>query len=483
MSGFYGGRRGASLEIVASYENVQEMMQHINEIDYNQYVITKDTNTLYRKLQDRYQEITTLSTGGGGASSSLNYKTILSEYNDLKNAYGSNAGYTENSYSTENGLIDGSLNKEIKYNTYFDSNTGYTYIGFEFPYPVIEFKTGENQNISFVKENSDNPFHQVWNVNLKESGGGGQSSGTIYFSNLRTVPAASVSSTVYNPLNDKIYDISEYKEKNSLVVLYNQTNTTNNTNKTYFFGEYNSISSIEVSETGVFRVTDLNNNSYTYEFNDIKEVSLENGIFKIVYKNGLEYTSNIIYPTSLNYDDDLNKISAIYSNGEKEYISNELNYIKKVIVTDNQHLLIYYSSPAFRAAHTTIEYNGEAGWIDYGLIRSDNGIYVGKNLVPSEISSSSSSITKETIITYLNQIYPQGLQGENLKGKLISVGYINDQKQLYAFDYDANEWYYLSDSGNQIDLTTTSFIGKTNTDSSILNDLPNGCIWFVTEEI
>ena len=45
MSSFYGGKRGASLEIVKSYDTYDAMIQDQSNIDYNEYVLAKIVET------------------------------------------------------------------------------------------------------------------------------------------------------------------------------------------------------------------------------------------------------------------------------------------------------------------------------------------------------------------------------------------------------------------------------------------------------
>ena len=85
MSSFYGGKRGASLEIKQSYADYNAMIQDQNNIDYNEYVITTDNNILYRRIQNGYQEITklTVSTGepgGEGGGTEISGPTYISPY-------------------------------------------------------------------------------------------------------------------------------------------------------------------------------------------------------------------------------------------------------------------------------------------------------------------------------------------------------------------------------------------------------------------
>ena len=500
MSSFYGGKRGASLEIKQSYADYNAMILDQDNIDYNEYVITTNNNMLYRRIQNGYQEITKLtvsageSGGGGSGGTEISGPTYISPYESIKSQGSLDAeNYREATFMAAEMVNAGK--GEFKYNSFYDKSTGTSYVGFQIPYPDISFNT-ENQNITFEKINSSNPFKMAWKVSVTggESGGGGggssEASSVIYFENLRTLPATGISetTTIYNPMNNQPYDLSELKSRNATIVVYDKRDTTNNTTVTYFFGEYNSIKSINISEKGKFVITDINNNTYEYTFNDIASVKLENGVFTVIYTNGTTYTSDITYVENIALDEDTQKLKATYSNQDTDFISDELNIIKDVVVTENSHLLIYYSGPAFKQKYDTISYNGKDGWIDYGIIRSDNGIYVGKNILPSDIlGADGGSLTQSRVINYLNEIYPQGLIGDNLQGKLVTVGYNTDNKTFYAFDYSANTWYFLSDStfgsSSVSDLGNTNYIGPLDTSEDILESLPNGCTWFITQEV
>lgn len=492
MSSFYGGRRGASLEIKQSYDNYTAMIADQDNIDYNAYVVTKDNNTLYRRIQDGYQEITKLAissgeSGGGGSENAG--PTYISSYDLIKSQYGGEEQYTEATFLNSEMINAGSGEAaEIKYNSFYDSTTGTSYIGFQIPYPDISFTT-KSENITFTKVNNTNPFKFAWEVTVSGSGGGSSSSNTIYFQDLRAVPAASISIDVYNPIDNSLYDLTTQKENNTIVVLYDKVDATANTTTTYYFGDYNAIQSIDISEDGVFTITDINDQIFTYIFHDIDSVTLIDGKFKVIYKDGTEYISDITYVQSIALDEESQKLIATYSNQTTDVISNELNIILKTVVTDDNHLLVYYSGPEYRQTYGSVSYDGLDGWVDYGKVKSDNGLYIGKNISPSVIlgTTGGNVLTQSKIISYLNTTYPTGLLGDNLAGKLVTVGYDSENKSFYAFDYDVNSWYFISDttstSSETSNLSDTNFIGPITTDPEILEQLPNGCTWFITQEI
>ena len=84
----------------------------------------------------------------------------------------------------------------------------------------------------------------------------------------------------------------------------------------------------------------------------------------------------------------------------------------------------------------------------------------------------------------LNANYPNGLTGED-KGKVITAGTYNNDKNFFAYDYDENTWYYLGSLSGVTDFTE-AFLFASENDANIeskKNTLKNGGVWFVIEEI
>ena len=188
MSSFYGGKRGASLEITKAYDTYQDMINDADNVDYNEYVIAKvvpvdDTssttknNVLYRRIQEGFQELTeltiqTVSDGGGGSGGggegpsvvASKSTTVIDSFSALKNNYSgqTGSGYTESNFvlsdcvAPSRELTDGVGNiVNVKYNYCTIQNTNAetgevtyeTHIGFQLPYQEIELEAG-NSNIT-----------------------------------------------------------------------------------------------------------------------------------------------------------------------------------------------------------------------------------------------------------------------------------------------------------------------------------------------
>lgn len=138
-------------------------------------------------------------------------------------------------------------------------------------------------------------------------------------------------------------------------------------------------------------------------------------------------------------------------------------------ITEDRHLVVLYSDPekrngfmnpnhptAYDFGHGTgnYEYNGYTGWYDLGSIYAESGVLVGLNIDPTTIDDNllPDEPTQEQVIAYLNDPehgHPGGLEGLDLKGKIVTVGIPGGEKSFYAFDYnyDTNNnykgWYYL----------------------------------------
>lgn len=539
MSSFYGGKRGASLEITKAYDTYKDMIDDANNVDYNEYVIAKvvpadDTssttknNVLYRRIQEGFQELTeltiqTVSDGGGGSGGggegpsvvASKSTTVIDSFSALKNNYSTQTGYIENNFvladciAPSRDLEDGVGNTvNVKYNYYTVQHTGVetgevtyeTHIGFQLPYQEIELQSGDNINIQEIKD-ENNPYKVAWKISATGGNGGGSSgnaANVVYLQNLRVVEASQISNNteLRNPVdNSTIVVTDEWKKNRTTVMLYDQF--ADGVTTTFYFGDYNSIKSVEVDQDkGTFTITDIKDNVQTYTFTDIEDISLVDGQLTISYKNKPEdqatKTFTLKYVENITFDPTTQKYTLHYSTKEEEPLELEVNLIEEVVVTEDKHLLIYYSSPTYRENHTTVTYKGKDGWIDYGIVSSDNGLYIGMNISPDDILGPNDyTLSRSKAIQYLNDNYGEGLIGDNIAGKVVTIGYKDDPKDVYAFDYNKKSWYFLGSIGQGggreeiADIGATNFFGdiSLSLEDEVVQSLPNGCTWFVTEEI
>lgn len=133
--------------------------------------------------------------------------------------------------------------------------------------------------------------------------------------------------------------------------------------------------------------------------------------------------------------------------------------VKNVVLNSNRHLIVTLSNNQI---------------LDAGLAISDSGILTALNLTAADIG-------EKTILEYLSITYPNGLIAENMVGKMVTYGEEENSKDFYAFDYNANHWYFV---GRIEVIISNNMIGKAD-DSDIetkKNELAVGGVWFIAEE-
>lgn len=253
-------------------------------------------------------------------------------------------------------------------------------------------------------------------------------------------------------------------------------------------------SSLATDGTLTFTYNDDTTDTYNKQIKWINSITFDDeGTFTIKYNNGtpdlikqIKWIKSIKINTGDTEGEGNQKLNITYNDNNNEDIGNPINYIMKTVI-ENGHLLCLYSDPARRQAIITAKqnytYDGRNDWHDLGLIISNEGILVGKNY---NLQDYPQLATVSATISYLNTQYPNGLTGENLSGKIVTVGSHDDDKKFYAFDYTKtnntyNGWFYLGQLSN---VAATSVVGKEGDTSiqSALDALPTNGLWFVLEE-
>lgn len=451
MSSFYGGRRGASFEIVKRYVTFAQMEADIKNIDYNQYVVVEDGNKIYRRVLGTpgYEYI--MSVDPSNISTSLASSLKVLDYSEVEKL-SSDPSYSEGDAE----IVDSSYNL-IKYNSVLNAD-GTTSLGFSFPSYGLDLELLENAAKTELKRVDDlsNPFYSKWQLSIKDLI-------ARSFSNLRLVNSQSVTETVYSSLD---YTTIVTLPENASVILYD---IEENGKKTIYFGSFNTISNVSLSDTGLLTIGTLDK-QLSYQFTDIADTTFEAGILNFIYKDGSNKEFNVNYPKEIKMNEDYS-LFTVYADGTEEKISESINYILDTKI-ENNHLFIKYSDKTYKQDEQT-----EDGYIDYGSVKSDSGILVGKNYNVSEISSSF-SITET--INFLNTNHPNGLTGEGLEGKVITVGNSNANKHFFAFNYESKSWYYLGTIGQS---GITNLVAPYTSDNyDIALSLPEGGIWFIGED-
>ena len=541
---FYGGRRGASVVIVKSYDSVAEMQAEFDSVectvDYDNYVVVNtnvdgiESSVLYRRTLDGPVKVGTLgssSGGGGGTSSGGILDLVLTIPSSVPTPIDGQGEYSK----TNKSLVPGYYTDEEGNPVYNDSikwvytniisedgTSSKTYVGFTFPYSIVDFeaslvdKNDENNPVIKRIDDGAHPFYNKWALKIPRGQKGNS------FKNLRVVSASWIN--VYFP--DGFADGFILRDDNpdSQHLIYDYQNEDSGELETYYLGKYSIINNVLFSDDGtlsfVFNgnktvsytkkvkwISSVNlseDGTLTFEYNNgetptvyekaiktIKDISLlDDGTFTIIDNQGNEFKKELIWPTSIILESTSEdtpteegsgsqKLKVTYNNGDFEYISPPINYIMRTAINENYHLLILYSDPEKRAnLINKASYDGRDDWEDMGSIKSDNGLLIGRNYTYPGTQ------TIDVIISSLNANYPNGLTGED-KGKVITAGTYNNDKNFFAYDYDENTWYYLGSLSGVTDFTE-AFLFASENDANIeskKNTLKNGGVWFVIEEI
>lgn len=450
---------------------------------------------------------------------------LIVDYNQATDVNGNATQYTtdltwvKNVNITEDGTITFSYTtgEEVTFDKYIktiknvelNSNTGHLTINYNQTTDKDGKSTQYNADLTWVK---DIQIDDEGSVTLIYTTGNNK----VYSKLIKTVDSITLDAdtgefqVVYNQDSDENGDATLYKTnlrwvKNVSIdeegtINFDYTNGTDTTYSKYI----KTVKNIELdNETGQFTVTynhllDANGNSTTYQTNLswIKGMTLtEDGSVilqrssgsDITLDNKIKWIKDAQINTGLIEGSGNQKLKITYNDNTFKEIGNPINYIMKTAFSEDFHFLVLYSDPARReaivAAGENAIYDGRNDWHDLGSIKDDDGVLIGKNL---SSTSNPQLATIDGALSYLNETYPNGLSGESLTGKIITVGADKDSKLFYAFDYskDTNGqymgWYYLG----SLQTGGSAVAGKASDSltQSLVDQLPSYGIWFIVEE-
>ena len=382
---FYGGRRGASFVIAKRYLTIAEMVAAFSQggdyktVNYDEYVLidtenknNPDNGKIYRRGYEYNNSMGGAIyegqiVGPAGLAPHTEMHTIdeveqIQEREDFTYRRGSGE------YSPVGGnIIPGKYVEPgtgiIKYNDKIswaycsvrdmNSHESTAHIGFKFPYTVIDYTTtsvstyenGDYADTSAATRTDDgsHPFYEKWNISIPKGVKGDA------FKNFRVMVADNTiqsytgqSDDITNNRQVLVYDYYHYDEKE------------NGDMKTYYVGDYNKISNITVSATGLVTIEYTHDDDDTYQLRIPTSVSINTG--------STEGTGT-------------QKVVITYANGDTEEIGQPLNYIMATAIDNRYHLLVYYSDPAKRSALVNpATYDGKNDWADLGYIGNGTGV-------------------------------------------------------------------------------------------------------------
>nr|DAR67944.1 MAG TPA: hypothetical protein [Caudoviricetes sp.] len=529
LGSFYGGKPGVSFIIVKSYLSIEAMKNDFkqgplfSEVTFGEYVLINtenkndpDNGKVFRRGLN-YTDTKTAGAiyigtivGPAGRAPMLEV-TTLDIIKDKQIEEGFEYRKGEGSYTLSGkDLLPGKVDGEDQYND--EIQWGYcsvrnangedttAYIGFKFPYLVVDFKANSvspyynrsndtanftNNNLVERADDKSHPFYEEWDIKIPKGIKGDS------LKNLRVMVADD--SVQYENLSKKADDIANSRK----VLVYDYYNYDANANgelTPIYLGDYNMIEDIYIDGvTGKITINYTHDDDYGKFLQFVNGISIaENGTVTLSYTGGasdvvlstkLKWISNVTVNTGTQEGNGTQKIAVTYNDGTSSEIGNPLNYIMRIAVNEeNYHLLILYSDPARRqsliSSGQAVTYNGIQGWLDLGSVKDKGGLLVGPRIKISDLGLTSSATTQQ-IAAALKRLYPNGFSDAD-KGKVAVIEFDETIKDYYGFDYDSNEWYYIAGSAL---INIPIVVGKEN-DADIeskINDLPEGGIWFVID--
>lgn len=488
---FYGGRRGASFILSEKFNSYQEMVDNFKQggeyttVAFDEYVLInstdEDNGKVYRRGYDYNNEMGGAIYVGNiigpvGPRGPRGYAPLIS-LEDYQTVEERPEEKQEGSYTLqEKNLLPGKYEENglEKFNDSInwiccsflseDQESSYAYVGFTFPYTVIDF---EAEHVSAYFEDTliqriddkTHPFYQKMKLFLPQGKHGDA------IRNIR-IGLASEITEEYEGKQDDIMN-------NRYVFMcdyYNYANKAEGEKSTLYLGDYNIIKNIVLETDGTL--------TFSYFHND-----------------DTKYDKKIKWITSTSIDigntegDGSQKVKIIYNTGEEVLLGEPLNYIMRTAVTNDYHLLFLYSDPAKRqqviSEGKNATWDGRDDWEDLGSIKQYNGILIGLNLSAEKLPQLS---TISGVIEYLNQVYPSGLVGIDLQGKIVSVTDMSNENSFYAFDYSLKNgayagWFPLGKIAASSGQGGTVVGAEGNAEVEVLAEmLPYQGIWFITEE-
>ena len=214
----------------------------------------------------------------------------------------------------------------------------------------------------------------------------------------------------------------------------------------------------------------------------------------VSYNSGDPDVLDMRYPTSIEMDETLDeehpenqyKIKTTYSNGDINYSASPINYIKKMLVSSNGHLLAQYTNYNQNFGASTTINNVTQDWADLGIVSPEafgfnnstttiTNKYLTGLLVPSEMKNNYEDLTFSVNVS---QFLPKNLLSISITGCNITVYYSDNTSETILID--ADHFYITSDkniiiSSNLfgIDFIFTNFSNKSLSETTLVNILIN----------
>ena len=270
---------------------------------------------------------------------------------------------------------------------------------------------------------------------------------------------------------------------------------------------FKTIDTISLDEQGHFTITYNHNEDadgkatiYETDLTWVNNITLsETGVITVYYSTGeeeilndkIKWIKDVVIDTGAQEGDGTQQVVVSYNDNSSEAIGNPLNYIIRTAVTNDFHLVALHSDPEKRAQIVAqgqgYTWEGRNDWQDLGSIKSEKGVLFGLTYNPYDYPGEMGDIA--AIVDKLNEMHPDGLVGEGLQGRVITVGSSELEKSIYAFDYSLDEnkqyrgWYYLGTIDGMSGTNTGILVGREGDaeTEAYAHALPIHGAWFIVE--
>ena len=366
MYSFYGGRPGNSFVIATTFRSVDEMITQFKQgpnytaVHYDEYVMINtinknnpDNGKLYRRGYNFTNDmggaeyIGTIVGPSGNAP--LLKMTTIEQVQQKRASEDSDWSYSSGEYSSaDNNLVpgktkSGNYNDSITWASYsiIDENheNSVAYIGFTFPYMVIDFDTnsvqpydshGDYTGASLITRQEgyeQHPFYDKWNINIPKG---------VKGDSLKNFRVETASSTV-QPYDGQTDDINNNR-KILVYDYYNYDSKQDGDPKTFYLGDYNMIEDISMSDDGTITIQYAHdgNVAFSKKLKWINSVNLNTstGVFKVDYNNGADYSTTLDWIKSVNIKDD-GTVTFGHVNNEVTEFQNKIKWCTDVQINNN----------------------------------------------------------------------------------------------------------------------------------------------------
>lgn len=413
MYSFYGGRPGNSFVIVTTFRSVADMVEAFSKgsdytaVRFDEHVMINSSNKndpdngkIYRRGYDFNDEmggaeyIGTVA-GPAGDAPQLGMATI-SEINNMVTQEGFEEKRTEGSYTVTNAsLVPGkngnTYNDSISWATYSfkdpDGTETTAYIGFTFPYPVIDFETTDvpstaQSSVTRIDDQT-HPFYEKWRFFIPRGSKGDS------FSNLQVITASN---------NDGVESYTgqaDDRNNSREILVYDLIDSEAGTTKRIYLGAYNMIKDISLNNgTLTIQYTHDANKVIQGALKSISNVTLDsNGTMHINYNDqtSTSLPNAIKSISSIDIQSGTQQLQIHYNDGTTSTIG-AVNYIIQGALNTQGDLLVRYADPAQRG---NISWNNKNDWSKIGQIDA--------SVTVSEISDIAIDSSGNMTITYQDQ--------------------------------------------------------------------------------